>query len=156
MRFFGFFSNFSKNPAYIRVINQKNRINMIRTIDKPSDFQTKVVMENIEIVERYNTILYDIDGVGVYLVMEKTKTEKMYVVGTFRILHPASKELKRGDERVIEECKNHMNRIFTPRPRPSYELRPEVYVSSNLSGVDYMKSKVKPLRPKRYKNLIVN
>ena len=102
---------------------------MFKTTNKPTDFQTNVVMENTEIVERYDTILYDIDEVGVYLVMEKTETVKMDVKGTFRILHPASKELKRGDERVIEECKNHFNGIFTPRPRPTYEPRPEVYVS---------------------------
>ena len=143
---------------------------MIKTTNKPTDFQTKVVRNNIELVEKYNTILYDMDGEGVYLVMEGMDGD----IGTFQTIQPTKNQLKnpenrgftrtleqasnqlfRGDENIIKECKEHIEGIVRLVPVPACEPKPEVYVSSNLSGVDYVRSKTKPSRPKRYKNLIV-
>ncbi|MGD0582315.1 MAG: hypothetical protein ABR974_05140 [Bacteroidales bacterium] len=143
---------------------------MIRTIDKPTDFQMGVVLESNGLDLKYDLILYDMDGEGVYFAMEgkdgyigtiltvqpsKNKLKNPENKGFSRTFETASNELKRGDENIIKECKEHIEGIVRPKLVTTYEPRPEVYVSSDLSGVDYMKSKVKPSRPKRYNNLIV-
>jgi hypothetical protein len=143
---------------------------MIRTIDKPTDFQMGVVLESNGLDLKYDSILYDMDGEGVYFVMEgkdgnmgtiltvqppKNKLKNPENKGFSRTLEPASNELKRGDENINKESKEHIEGIVRPKPVTTYEPRPEVYVSSNLSGVDYVRSNAKPSRPKRYKNLIV-
>lgn len=142
---------------------------MIRTIDKPTDFQTKVVRENIELVERYNTILYDLDGEGVYLVMEgmdgdmgtiktiqppKNLLKNPENRGFTRTLEQASNQLFRGDESIITECKEHIECIVRSKPVPTYEPK-EIYISFNFSGEEYTRRKTLPTRPKKVKNLIV-
>jgi len=143
---------------------------MIKTTNKPTDFQMSVVLESNGLDWNYDSILYDMDGEGVYFVMEgrdgnmgtiltvqppKNKLKNPENKWFSRTLETASNELKRGDENIIKECKEHIEGIVRPKPVTTYEPRPEVYVSSNLSGVDYVRSKTKPSRPKRYKNLIV-
>lgn len=142
---------------------------MIKTTNKPTDFQMGVVLKSNGLDWNYDSILYDMDGEGVYFVMEgrdgnmgtiltvqppKNKLKNPENKGFSRTLEQASNELKRGDENIITECKEHIECIVRPKLVKTYESKPEVYISSNIPGVDYKKRTLTSRAPK-VKNLIV-
>ena len=142
---------------------------MIKTTNKPTDFQMGVVLKSNGLDWNYDSILYDMDGEGVYFVMEgrdgnmgtiltvqppKNKLKNPENKGFSRTLEQASNELKRGDENIIMECKEHIECIVRPKPVPTYKPK-ENYIPFNLSGEEYTRWKTLPTRSQKVKNLIV-
>lgn len=143
---------------------------MIKTTNKPTDFQMSVVLESNGLDCNYDSILYDMDGEGVYFVMEgrdgnmgtiltiqppKNKLKNPENNGFSRTLETASNELKRGDENIIKECKEHIEGIVRPVRIKTYEPKEEIYIPFKMSGEDLTKKRTLPTRSKKVKNLIV-